>query len=165
VSKADRRAELTQRLSAIPSRLADAAGGASGPIPDGEWSPADVVRHLIAVEEEVWHVRLRQLETEDRPNWPWAEPDRWQGAPNATLKELLQAYHERRNATIEMLDRLGDEGWRKEGVHATFGVLDVAALMTKAIDHDEEHLASFGPTSPGEAGPGYADPAYADAPE
>ena len=138
------RAELTQRLSAVHSRLAAEASTASGPVPEGEWSPADIVRHLIAVEEEVWHVRLRQLETEERPYWQWAEPDRWLGSPDASLAELLDEYRQRRTATIAMLDRLGDDGWRKEGVHATFGVLDVAALMTKAIDHDEEHIASFG---------------------
>ena len=157
MSNADLRAELTQRLEAIPARLAQAAGGASGPIPEGEWSPADVIRHLIAVEEEVWHVRLHQLENEHRPHWPWHEPDRWQGSPDADLAELIEVYRDRRRATIETLDRLGEHGWQREGVHATFGVLDVAGLMTKAIDHDEEHIASFGPSNPGEAGAGYAD--------
>jgi hypothetical protein len=138
------RGELRERLAAIPSRLSDAVRAAADrPVPAGEWTPAEVVRHLIAVEEEVWHGRLRQLETEDDPRWPWTEPDRWLGSPGASVDELVAIYRGLRLTTIELLDRLDDAGWRRTGEHATFGVLDVAALMTRAIDHDEEHLASF----------------------
>ena len=140
----DPRADLRRRLAEVPARLAEASRSATGPIPEGEWSPADIVRHLIAVEEEVWHGRLRQLALEDGPRWPWTEPDRWLGAPDASLDELLAIYAERRGATVAILDALGDAGWRRTGEHATYGTLDVAGLMTRAIDHDEEHLASLG---------------------
>lgn len=141
----DRRAELRGRLADVPDRLAAATRAAADePVAPGEWTPPEVVRHLIAVEEEVWHGRLHQLAAEDRPRWPWTEPDRWLGAPDATLDELLLVYADRRGTTIMILDGLDDAGWRRTGEHATFGVLDVAALMTRAIDHDEEHLASFG---------------------
>ena len=138
------RADLRRRLAGVPRRLAVATRGAADrPVPAGEWTPADVVRHLIAVEEEVWHSRLRQLAAEDRPRWPWTEPDRWLGAADASLDDLLIVYADRRGITIAILGGLDDAGWARTGEHATFGVLDVAALMTKAIDHDEEHLASF----------------------
>jgi hypothetical protein len=42
-----------------------------------------------------------------------------------------------------MLDALGTDGWARTGTHDTFGVLDVAGLMEKALDHDDEHLASL----------------------
>ncbi len=141
---ADRRAELRRRLAEVPKRLAVATRvAADKPVAAGEWTPADVVRHLIAVEEEVWHSRLRQLGTEDRPRWPWTEPDRWLGAPDASLDDLLIVYADRRGITIAILGGLDDAGWAQTGEHATYGVLDVAALMTKAIDHDDEHLESF----------------------
>ena len=140
----DRRADLRRRLADVPNRLAAAARAvADRPVPDGEWTPAEVVRHLIAVEEEVWHTRLRQLATEDHPRWPWAEPDRWLGEPGASLDDLLAIYADGRGATIEMLDALGEAGWARTGEHATYGVLDVAGLMDRAIDHDDEHIASF----------------------
>jgi hypothetical protein len=41
------------------------------------------------------------------------------------------------------LDALDEAGWARTGTHATFGVLDVAGLMVRAIDHDDEHLRSF----------------------
>jgi hypothetical protein len=141
----DRRADLRRRLVEVPDRLAVAARAAADRlVPDGEWAPADVVRHLIAVEEDVWHGRLRQLATENRPRWPWTEPDRWLGSPDASVDDLLAVYADRRGSTIDILDALDDEGWSRTGDHATYGTLDVAALMTRAIDHDEEHLASFG---------------------
>jgi hypothetical protein len=135
---------VIERASAMPERLTDAALAAPPEAPaPGEWPPTDVVRHLIAVEEEVWHVRLRQLVAEDHPHWAWAEPDRWQGSPGASLDELLLAYAERRAATIALLTQLDGEGWSKTGVHATYGRLDAAGLMQKALDHDDEHIASF----------------------
>jgi len=144
VSDDETRADLRRRLAEVPQRLAVATrAAAKKPVPSGEWTPAEVVRHLVAVEEEVWHGRLRQLATEETPRWPWTEPDRWLGAPDASLEDLLLVYADRRGTTIMMLDALDDEGWRRTGQHATYGVLDIAALVTKAIDHDEEHLASF----------------------
>lgn len=137
-------ADLRRRLAEVPRRLALASRAAADkPVPAGEWTPADVVRHLIAVEEEVWHSRLRQLDAEDRPRWPWTEPDRWLGAPDASLDDLLIVYADRRGTTIAILGGLDGAGWARTGEHATYGALDVAALMTKAIDHDDEHLASF----------------------
>jgi hypothetical protein len=140
--------DVRDRVAAVPDRLGEAARAASPEPPaPGEWPPTDIVRHLIAVEEKVWHPRLRQFATEDEPQWAWVEPDRWQGTPDATLDELLATYADRRATTIAMLDGLGDRGWTKTGVHATFGRLDAAGLMGKALDHDEEHIASLAPAS------------------
>lgn len=141
----DPRAVLRRRLVEVPNRLAAVARvAADRPVPAGEWTPAEVVRHLIAVEEEVWHGRLRQMATENTPRWPWTEPDRWLGAPDASLDELLGIHADLRAVTIGILDGLDDAGWSRTGEHATYGVLDVAGLMAKAIDHDDEHLSSFG---------------------
>jgi hypothetical protein len=145
----DARAALRRRLADVPEQLAIAARAAADrPVPTGEWTPAEVVRHLIAVEDEVWHARLRQLASEDRPRWPWTEPDRWLGTPDASLDDLLAIYADRRGQTIDILDGLDETGWARTGEHATYGVLDVAALMTRAIDHDDEHVASFQAEAP-----------------
>ena len=140
----DRRRNLLDELASIPAALTTAVRAASpAPPAPGEWTPSDIVRHLIAVEREVWHPRLAQLDAEDHPTWPWAEPDRWTGDPDATLDDLLATYAADRSSTMATLDALDDAGWARNGTHATFGVLDVAGLMDRAIDHDEEHLRSF----------------------
>jgi hypothetical protein len=138
------RAVVRERLAAIPDRLAGAARPAVGrPVPAGEWGPAEVVRHLIAVEEVVWHTRLRQLEAADRPSWPWLEPEPWDGQPGATLDELLGIFAARRGETLAILDGFDEERWSRTGLHATWGEIGVVALMGRALDHDEEHIADF----------------------
>ena len=134
---------ILDRLAGVPDRVAAVAAVAPPP-PDGEWSPADVVRHLIAVEREVWHVRVRQLADEEHPQWRWAEPDRWLDEPDASLDRLVDVYRDARATTVAQLTDLDDAGWARTGTHDTFGVLDVTGLLTKAVDHDEEHLASLG---------------------
>jgi hypothetical protein len=111
--------------------------------PAGEWSPAEVVRHLIAVEEVVWHSRLQQLAAADRPRWPWLEPGPWRGLPDATLDELLDTFGRLRGETVGILDRLNDVAWSRTGIHATWGEVGVVELMNRAVDHDDEHIASF----------------------
>jgi hypothetical protein len=143
-ARAGERLDVRRRVAAVPDRLAAAARSAIGrPVPAGEWSPSEVVRHLIAVEEVVWIVRLRHRAAGEKPRWPWVEPDPWQGAPEATLDELLARFASLRAATVAILDGLGPEGWSRTGLHATWGEVDVAALIMRAVDHDEEHIASF----------------------
>jgi hypothetical protein len=135
---------VRNQVASVPDRLAAAARAANPEPPaPGEWPPTDVVRHLIAVEEEVWQPRLRQLIAENEPHWPWAEPDRWLGSPDASLDDLLAVHADRRATTIGLLDALFEAGWERSGVHEVYGRLDVAGLMRKAVTHDEEHIASF----------------------
>jgi len=135
---------VRDRLASFPSRLGDAARAAPQEAPaPGEWDPSQIVRHLIAVEEEVWHRRLRQLQTEEHPRWRWVEPGQWTGAPGADLDAVLATHLDARASTLAMLDALGPDGWSRTGMHDTYGVLDVAGLMTVAADHDDEHLASL----------------------
>jgi hypothetical protein len=134
------------RLVAFPVTLAAAVRAApQDPPAPGEWTPSEIVRHLIAVEEEVWHRRLGQLRTEEHPRWRWVEPGQWLGAPGATLDVMLAAHARVRTATLTLLDDLGLVGWARTGTHDTFGVLNVAGLMSIAADHDDEHLASLTP--------------------
>jgi hypothetical protein len=139
-------ASVRARLAGFPAELSEAALAApQEPPAPGEWAPIEIVRHLIAVEEEVWHPRIGQLQTEDHPRWRWVEPGQWLGAPGAGLEDVLVAHARVRAATLALLDGLGPDGWDRTGTHDTYGVLDVAALMTVAADHDDEHLASLPP--------------------
>jgi hypothetical protein len=138
---------LRDALAATPGRAAAAA--ISSPVsPDaapapGEWSAREIILHLAAVEEEVWHARLDALEREDFPHWPWVEPGPWAGPGDETYLGALAIYSARRAATVARLDALEAHGWAHQGRHATYGILDVAALLRIALDHDEEHLAQI----------------------
>ena len=135
------RAELVDRFAAFPGRLADAARAADErPVPAGEWTPAQVVRHLMAVEGEVWLARLATLAAGGEPRWSWTEPGPLLGFDDASLVDVLGLFGRLRASTVDFLGMFDDAAWARTGVHATYGRLDVAGLLRLAIDHDEEHL-------------------------
>jgi hypothetical protein len=139
------RPALLDRLAAFPARLAAAAHVAPEP-PAGEWPIADVVRHLVAVEDEVWHARLDQLAaaagSETRPRWHHTEPPpRVLSDPG--LAAALAAFATYRDATVTRLATLDEAGWARTGSHDTYGLLDVDGLVRLAVDHDDEHLGSL----------------------
>lgn len=138
------RAALLEAFAAFPPRLSEAARAAVGiPVPDGEWGPIEVVRHLIAVEDEVHQRRQRDLATQPPPRWSWAEPGPWPGEPDLTLDQLVTRFADLRMTTVATVRALDDTGWTRWGTHDTFGRLDVSGLLRLAIDHDAEHLAGL----------------------
>ncbi len=139
------RAELLAALAAFPARLADAAAAVAGrAVPDGEWTPEQVVRHLIAVEVQVHQARFADLTRERNPTWDWAEPGPWPGDPDLTLGQLLERFAHLRTETTAIVGSWDDAGWGRAGTHATYGTLDVAGLVRNALTHDEEHLRGLG---------------------
>ena len=140
------RAELLRRFAAFPGVVDSAARDAASrpPIP-GEWTPEQVVRHLIAVETIVHQARLVDVAVHDRPAWGWTEPGPWMGEPDLELDGVLARFAELRAATVATVRAIDDGGWRRSGQHATYGKLDVAGLLRLATDHDEEHLRGFSP--------------------
>jgi DinB superfamily len=143
------REALLDRFAAFPGRLGDAARAARGrPVPEGEWSPSEVVSHLIAVEEVVWRARLRDLEGTDDPQWSRTEPGLATGLDDATLDDVLAAFEAARAGTVAVVRALDDAGWARSGTHEVYGRLDVAGLLGVAIDHDKEHLDGLARTPP-----------------
>lgn len=139
------RAELIATFASAPDRFALAAlAAAHRPTGDGEWGPTEVVRHLVAVERVVWHVRFAQLAVEDDPHWDWTEPGPAADLDGATLDAVLAAFAGVRAETMALIDAMDDAGWARSGTHATYGVLDVAGLLRVANDHDAEHLRGIG---------------------
>jgi len=140
------RDELIEAFATFPARLAGAAKARVAewrPIPDGEWGPNEIVRHLIAVEDDVWRKRLARVAKEDDPHWTWTEPGLAPGLDDASLLEILSLFARRRAKTVATVRALDDAGWERYGTHETYGRLDVAGLLRLAIDHDEGHAAAL----------------------
>ena len=98
------RAELVERFSSFPARLAEAARAADGrPVPDGEWTPSEIVRHLMAVEGEVWLSRLATLVAGGEPHWSWTEPGPLPGFDDASLDHVLGLFGRLRASTVDFL--------------------------------------------------------------
>jgi len=135
------RTALLAAFAEYPDRLAPAAmAAADRPVEPGEWGPAEVVRHLIAVEGEVWQSRLARVAAEDDPHWDWTEPGLAQGFDTASLEAIVAAFTVARATTARTIGELDDAGWARHGTHATYGVLDVEGLLRLAIEHDGSHL-------------------------
>lgn len=140
------RDSIIEPFASFPGRLVEAARAADGrPVPAGEWTPELVVRHLIAVEGEVWRARLAELAAGGEPRWSRVEPEPAPGFLDAPLDDLLDVFAGLRAGTVGFLRifDLEDGGWARAGIHATYGRLDVAGLLRVAIDHDEEHLGGL----------------------
>ena len=133
--------DLLDRLSSSAGDIVAAAGVAprTGGTPNG-WTTIEVVGHLHAVEVDVWQVRLRSLEVESDPWWDWTEPGTGLAEDAVSLDELCIRFSEARTQTVATLRHLDPTGWQRTGRHATFGALDVAGLMERALEHDLEHL-------------------------
>lgn len=141
------RAALLAELAAFPARLTASARAAAGrPVEDGEWTPEQVVRHLVAVERQVHQGRLRDIETQAAARWSWTEPGPWTGEPELDLEGVLERFVAARETTLETLAALDDVAWERAGTHETFGRLDVDGLVKNAVDHDAEHLGGLGQT-------------------
>jgi hypothetical protein len=139
------RAALVTAFADFPEHLGEAARLAAGhPMPLGEWGPVEVVRHLIAVEDEVWQARLVVVAAEVDPHWPWTEPGLAEGFDGQSLEAILAAFGAARATTTATVRGLDDAGWARSGTHATYGILDVEGLLRIAIDHDASHLEGLG---------------------
>jgi len=138
---------LLEAFAGFPLRLEPVVRAAAGtPVPPGAggaWGPAEVVRHLIAVEREVHQTRLAQVATEDDPHWSWTEPGPEPGLERDPLDTILARFTVARAATVDSVKALDDAGWQRHGTHATYGMLDIAGLLRLAIDHDEDHLSGL----------------------
>jgi hypothetical protein len=136
--------ELVKAFATFPDRLAVAARAAADrPVAAGEWGPAEVVRHLIAVEREVWWTRFTSIIEEDEPHWAWTEPGLDPGLDGVPLAEILERFSSARARSVSILDGLDEAAWVRIGVHATYGRLDVVGLLGIVTGHDAEHLASL----------------------
>ena len=135
------RDQRLKRLAAFPDVVAGAARSAAvRPVLDGEWTPEQVVRHLIAVDLEVHQRRVSDLATQDGPSWSWQEPAPWTDEPTLGLDGVLDRFASVRGETVAMYRALDDGGWERTGRHATFGQLDADGLLGLVLDHDAEHL-------------------------
>jgi hypothetical protein len=137
-------AELDAFASFAP-RLAMVAREADGrPVREGEWGPYEVIRHLIAVEDEVWETRFRALAAGDHhPRWAWTEPGLALGYEAIPLQEVIAAFAAARAKTVAIIEALDEKRWTSYGIHATYGRLDVEGLLRLANDHDQEHLVGL----------------------
>lgn len=115
----------------------DADGVASQPPAPGEWSIAEVVRHLVEGDRDTFLPRLRRMLAEPRPVF---EKTSVAPADRSDLATLVGAFASAREQVVKLLRALDEAGWRREGVSPSRGPLSVEAYAASMDAHDTEHL-------------------------
>lgn len=133
-------ASLSALLAGSAGRWAHATAGA------GDWSPYEVVIHLIHGEDTNWLVRARHiLDGERRPFPPFDRTGSFEASHGTPLDDLLAAFAERRRANLAALAALNltAADLDRTGLHPEFGAVRLGQLLATWVVHDLNHLAQI----------------------
>jgi hypothetical protein len=144
----DRQA-LFERFRSGYADVEDALAGATDedldrPPPDGGWTARQVVHHL-ADSEATAYIRLRRLIAEDDPLIQgYDEPeyarrlhyDRPIGPSLAVLRAV-------REASLQLLESLTPEEWKRSGTHGESGRYSVERWLEIYAAHSHDHAAQI----------------------
>lgn len=126
--------------------VADALAGASeaeldrSPAP-GKWTPREIVHHL-ADSEMTSAVRLRLLIGSNRPQIMGYDQDEFARRlhyKERSIAASLDAFKAARETTGEILDRLSEEEWEREGTHSEIGRYSVETWLEIYAVHAHNH--------------------------
>ena len=134
---------IIANLSATPRllwRLGEdvSTAQATQPPRPGEWSIAEVVRHLVEGDRDTFLPRLRRLLAEDRPIFQ--SQSRQEPKDPLDLSTLLATFESARGEVAKMLNGLEPDQWAREGVSPSRGAVSVEAYAAAMAAHDTEHL-------------------------
>ena len=114
------------------------------PIP-GKWSAREIVHHL-ADSETVSSIRLRRLLTEDQPVIQGYDQDDYAARFQYNERDhaaALEAFHAARANTAQLLERMKDEDWKREGSHTESGRYTVEDWLKIYAVHAHNHAAQI----------------------
>ena len=126
--------EVARHLADFPPNLLTAH-----PIP-GKWSAAEIVHHL-ADSEMTAAVRLRLLLAVDNPQIVGFDQDEFArrlhyDRPTEASLELFKAA---RRATAELMERMTEAEWSREGTHSEHGRYTLPRWLEIYADHAHKH--------------------------
>jgi len=125
---------VTEALQGISERELDAR-----PAP-GKWSAREIVHHL-ADSEMTSAIRLRRLVAEDRPLIQGYDQDafaRWLYY-DRPFQASLEAFRLARETTAQILERMTQAEWAREGTHSESGRYTVDRWLEIYAQHAHNH--------------------------
>lgn len=131
-------------LERTPGRIRELVAGRearalSSPPAPGEWSPAQIVGHLLDV-DVVYGFRTRLALTADNPAFPGYDEKLWGDLPKPGCEELCRAFESLRAVNVWLLRSLGEAEWARVAVHEEQGPESVQVMVRKMAGHDLAHL-------------------------
>ncbi|MCC7418208.1 MAG: DinB family protein [Acidobacteria bacterium] len=129
--------------------VAEALAGATGaeldarPAPDA-WSAREIVHHL-ADSEMTSAIRLRRLVAEEQPAIAAYDQDLFARRLyyDRPIASSLEAFRFARATTAEILDRLTEEEWAREGTHSEVGRFGVETWLEIYAKHAHGHASQI----------------------
>jgi hypothetical protein len=125
---------VSDALRGISDRELDAR-----PAP-GRWSAREIVHHL-ADSEMTSAIRLRRLLAEDRPMIHGYDQEEYARRLHydRPIQASLDAFRAARQTTAEILDRLTETEWTREGTHSDSGRYTVERWLEIYAEHAHNH--------------------------
>ena len=106
----------------------------------GGWTAREIVHHL-ADSEMTAAIRLRLLLVEDRPEIRGYDQDAFVRtlSTDRPHEASLMAFRYARECTAQILERLTEEQWRREGTHTEVGAFSVERWLETYAPHAHNH--------------------------
>ena len=131
--------EVMKALNGFP---ADSLG--AHPIP-GKWSAREIVHHLGDSEStSAW--RLRKLLVEDNPLIQGYDQDQFANKLRYNERDMapaLEAFRCARETTMQVIDQMTEEDWKREGTHSESGRYTTEDWLTIYAKHAHNHAAQI----------------------
>src|SRR5436190_12261527 len=110
----------------------------------GKWSAREIVHHL-ADSEMTGAVRLRLLVAVDRPQIVGFDQNEFASRLHydRPIEASLDAFKTARRATAEILERMSDAEWAREGTHTEHGRYTVERWLEIYANHAHNHAAQI----------------------
>jgi uncharacterized damage-inducible protein DinB len=114
----------------------------------GNWSPYDIVGHLIHGERTDWIPRLQIIMSAagDHRFVPYDRFAQFQESQGKSLEELLNSFESLRKECLQKLDAfsLTTEDLQRKGIHPELGAVTLEQLLATWVVHDLSHVAQLG---------------------
>jgi hypothetical protein len=109
-----------------------------------EWSPREIVHHL-ADSEMTSAIRLRRLLAEDRPTIVGYDQEGFARRLyyDRPIDASLAAFEAARRSTVEILRRMTDDEWTREGTHTESGRYSAEGWLEIYAVHAHDHAAQI----------------------
>ncbi len=125
---------VTNALEGITDRELDSRPG------PGKWSAREIVHHL-ADSEMTSAIRLRRLIAEDRPTIVAYDEGSYalRLHYDRAIEPSLEAFRAARLSTAQLLEKLSEEEWSREGTHTESGRYTVEGWLEIYAKHAHNH--------------------------
>ena len=109
-----------------------------------DWTPRMIVHH-VADSEMTAAIRLRRLVTEDNPRIEGYDEKVFALAltRDRPIEPSLEAVRWARESTLQILERLSEDEWKRTGTHTELGPYSVEKWLEVYAAHCHDHAAQI----------------------